>query len=236
MQSFWRRHARKILLGHGTAIALLTTSMMVGTPKAILYFVAPEEKLQVGQTTDLVITLNAKVPINAVGITVVIPPGVEVVGIDAKDSFLDLWTEEAVMSKEGRELRFSGGALERSGISGVHAALTLSVRAKMTGEFEFAFKDTEVRAHDGTGDLVPTELRTFAISVSDTKTTAAPGGQAQTQYTNADFDGKNGVTLADMSILLKHLIGSYDSRFDLNHDGLLSLTDLSVFFSMMPNR
>lgn len=236
MQSFWRRHARKILVGHGTAIALLTTSMMVGTPKAILYFVAPEQEIRVGEALDMTVNLNAKTPINVVGMTLVVPPQVEIVGVSTDDSFIDLWTEDVVINKVGGEIRLSGGTLAKGGVTDIHPVLSFSVRAQEAGEVEFSFKDVEVLAHDGSGETVPTELRAFSrLVVSDPKTTDA-NGQTDEIARSINFDGENGITLTDFSILLKHLLGPYDTRFDLNQDGLLSLPDLSVFFSMMSNR
>lgn len=234
MQIFLRRHARKILIGHGAAIALFTTSMMIGVPKAVLYIAPTPEDLRVGESTTLSINLNAKVPINAIGTTLVIPPEVEVVAMSKEGSFLDLWTEETVLRETVGELRFSGGSLERGGLTGVHSALTLTVRAKTPGEAVFSFKDTEVRAHDGTGDLVPTELRILSITIAENPPEGTLSEVAYaTEAPNADFDRKGGVTIADMSILMMKLFGPYDTHFDLNRDGLLSLADLSVFFSAM---
>lgn len=235
MQSFWRRHAHKILIGHGAVIALLTTSMLVETPHAILYFSPEHEHMLVGESMALSINLNTKKPVNAVGMTLVIPPQMEVVGMNTETSFLDLWTEEAVLNKTGRELRFSGGTLEQGGVTGVHTALTLTVRAKDSGEAVFTLKDAEVRAHDGTGDLVTTELRAFSIDIPDAATSPVRIQEPPIEPAlNADFDGINGITLADMSILLRHLLLPYEVTYDLNRDGFLSLPDLSVFFGMLP--
>lgn len=240
MRAFLRRHAHKILIGHGAAIALLTTSMMVGVPKAILYISPSPEEMRVGESATLSIKLNAMAPINAIGTTLSIPPEVDVVTISKESSFLDLWTEETVLREDVGELRFSGGSLRHGGLTGVHTALTLTVKAVEPGEAVFSFKDTEVHAHDGTGDLVSTELRTLSITIVEasdgvqggTATPSAPDPQEM----NADFDNSGGVTIADMSILLMKLLGPYDARFDISRDGTLSLADLSVFFSVMQKR
>ncbi len=236
MQAFLRRHAHKILIGHGTAIALLTTSMMMGVPKAIMYLAPTPEQMRVGENATLSINLNAQVPVNAIGTTLVIPPEMEVIAISKEGSFLDLWTEETVLREAVGELRFSGGSLARGGLTGVHTALTLTVRAKTPGEAVFSFKDTEVRAHDGTGERITTELRTLSITIVPETPKEEVGVETQRAAPHADFDGKNGVTIADMSILMMKLFGPYDAYFDLNRDGLLSLADLSVFFSAMQDR
>lgn len=237
MYSLLRRHARTILVGHGTVIALLTTSMMVGIPKAVLYISPTQENLRLGESMTLVVNLNAKIPVNAIGVTLVIPPEIEVVAISKEGSFIDLWTEETILRETAGELRFSGGSLERGGLTGVHTALTLTVRAKSPGEAVFSFKDTEVRAHDGIGDLVSTELRTLSISIAEDMPHGTIGETAHaTRAVNADFDGNGAVTIADLSILMLRIFGTYDARFDLNQDGLLSLADLSIFLNALQGR
>lgn len=189
------------------------------------------EDVVVGENIDIDVRLNTKVPVNALGTTITIPEEVEVVGISKEKSFLDLWTEETAIRQEGREIRFSGGTLRTGGLTGMDTALTVTVRAKKPGEAQFSFKDSDVRAHDGTGNLVTTEARTLSISIAEKHAEEAPEQHGTTS--NADFDGKDGVTLVDMSILAMRLLGSYDSKYDLNHDGSLGLADLSIFFSMI---
>jgi hypothetical protein len=237
MQAFLRRHAPTILLGHGTAIALLTTSMMVSVPKAILYITPAPESVVVGDRVTLSIQLNAKVPVNAIGTTLVIPPEVEIVTISKEDSFIDLWTEDLILRQTAGELRFSGGTLDRGGLTEVHTALTLTLEATQPGEAVFSFKDTEVRAHDGTGDLVPTELRTLSLSITEATNEKDPGEtHSIPPPMSADLDKNGSVTLADMSILMMQLFGQYDAQFDLNRDGVLSIADLSVFLLALQGR
>lgn len=239
MKQFIKKHKKKIIAGHGAiVVAILTTTMAAMGTRATLYFVpASESALTVGDTVEIDVNINAAVPINALGTTIDYPEDmIEIIGISKARSFLDLWTEETAIKEDDGILRFSGGTLRKGGLAGIGTALTLTVRAKAPGDATFTFEDAEVHAHNATGDVVPTELRSLSYTITEIGSSGEIGTAAASTAPNADFDGKGGITLVDMSILTMRIFSDYDARYDLNRDGSLNLSDLSIFFTEMQKR
>ena len=220
-------------------VALLAsaTSSLSGDP-AILYF-APYQGgiLHVGETAEVDVNVHARVPINAIGTTITFPEDtLEVVGISKAKSFLDLWTEETSIDEQRGRVHFSGGTLEKGGLTGVGVALTLTVRAKKSGSATLSFLNPQVLAHDGLGDAVETEVRTFSYTILENPpptVTYIDAAKESRSGPTADFDDSGAITLADMSNLAFHLLGGYNAQFDLNQDGRLNLSDLSIFFAQI---
>ena len=239
MKAFVRAHKRKIIAGHGIIVfALLASGAMSLTGKQAVVYFAPEgpEKLQVGETIDIDVNVNASVPINAFGATLSFPQNlIEVVGISKEKSFLDLWTEETAIKEHEGQVHFSGGTLRKGGLTGVATAITITVRAKSAGEAQLQFDETQVLANNGKGEYIESEKRKLDLTIDDPMTadpSANTSGKDQT-FSFADFNGTGTVSLVDMSILTIHLFAPYDGKYDLNKDGILNLSDLSVFFVQM---
>ena len=224
------------------------TSSLSSDPETLYFTAYNGNSLQVGADTNVDININARVPINVVGITVKFPPDMlEVVGFSKKNSFLDLWTEETSIKESAGEVKFSGGTTQSGGLTGVATALTLTVEAKRPGTATLSFEDAQVYASDGTGTLEVSKTRslTFTISasssapiVSATSTaTSTPLVSATTlsapKPLSADFNGDGKVDLTDMTILILHIFAPYDSRYDLNTDGSVNFADLPIFMSKM---
>jgi hypothetical protein len=224
----------------GTDIGSLVasaTSSLIKAP-AVLYFTPYDDEIvQVGDT---------RVPINAIGITVKFPRDtIEVLGFSKEKSFLDLWTEETSIKEEIGEVHFSGGTFVPDGFLGTSTALTLTVRAKKSGEARLTFENTEVFASDGKGENIPNDSHSFTFTVLDTPRdtshgVAGPSGSASGNTTpeqplprSADLNGDGSVTLIDVSILAIRIFGPYDPRFDLDMDGAIGLSDLSILLSKM---
>lgn len=228
-----------ISLRAGDVVSLLAsaTSSLSGDP-AILFF-APyaTDTLRVGDIATIDVSVNARVPVNAIGATIKFPSDtLEVVGISKEKSFLDLWTEETSIREHDGEVHFSGGTLRKGGLTGVGVLLTLTVRAKKVGAAQLSFANSQVLAHNGTGSPVETEARTYTYDVTENSPPAEvfiDANKLQRREPSADFDNSGTITLADMSNLTFHLLSGYDARFDLNEDGRLNLADLSIFFSQV---
>jgi hypothetical protein len=88
--------------------------------------------------------VNARVPINALGITIKYPQDlIEVVGVSKQKSFLDLWTEDTAIREEAGEVHFSGGTTAHGGLLGTSTAITLTIEAKKPGTATISFEDVE---------------------------------------------------------------------------------------------
>jgi hypothetical protein len=229
---------------------LATASDSLSATPATFYFTPySENTLTVGQTADVDININARVPVNAIGVTVKFPPDLlEVVGFSKQKSFLNLWTEDTTIKEAEGELHFSGGTTQKGGLTGTSTTLTITVEAKQAGTATLTFDDAEAYASDGTGASVATRTHsiTFTISTTSSASVAATapspitGGGGSTISApkaptppSADLNGDGTINLSDMSILILHMFGTYDPRYDLNLDGSVNIADLSILMSKM---
>ncbi len=244
-----RRHALPlILLGaiagivlSGNAprlMALLasTTSSLYTTPATIFFSAEKTTDLTVGVSHTVDINVNTRTPINTVGATVRYPTEyVDVVGISKEKSFLDLWTEETAIREDVGEMHFSGGTYRPGGLMGTGTVLTLTLRAKKPGDAVVSFKETALYPSDGSGIALETTHRTLSLSI--TPAPSAAGGTAATPLPLAsaapdpDFNSDGIVSVVDVSILAFKILGAYDARYDLDRNGALGLSDLSVLFT-----
>lgn len=73
------------------ALLASTTASLQTTPATIYLTAEKDTVLNVGATRDIDVNINARTPINTVGITLLYPTDyIEVVGISKEKSFLDL--------------------------------------------------------------------------------------------------------------------------------------------------
>ena len=261
----WLIHTRRAINRHRTLIFLLlvlvvlavklqgesllgllaAASSSISSSSTTAYFTPyDQETLHVGDTAEIDVNINAKVPINALGIIIKFPQdALEIVGISKKRSFLDLWTEETVIKEESGEVHFSGGTTRRGGLEGVGTALTMSVRAKKEGEAKLYFENVSIFAHDGKGTAVKSTNHPFTYEILKKEEMVSPasGGTNNNNVVveltptapSADFNNNGSVTLVDMSILTIRMIAPYNARYDLDMDGNVGLSDLSILMSQM---
>lgn len=235
--------ATVLVLGNTTSLLSLVASSAssLGSHEAVLFFMPEEGKMIAkDQTVRIDIRVNTKVPINAVGATLLYPPEqLEIIGISKEDSFLDLWTEETSIDEKDGEIRFSGGTLASGGHTGLGTVLSLSVRAKTVGRIELLFKDAEVFGHDGRGKTLESEARSFAYISKENNSNLGRAVQQTAQETVprreavTDFNDDGRTSLADLSILAVQLISTYNTHYDIDGDGSVNLKDLSILFTKM---
>ena len=236
------RHKRKILAGHGIVVVTLlaASTLAIDNSDAVLFFTPHgDQELHIGDTIDIDVNITSKVPINAVGTTIKFPPElVSIVGISKANSFLDLWTEDTIIKESEGEMRFSGGTLEKGGLSGTATALTLTLKAENPGEAVIYFENAEVYANDGTGLTVANETRNLSYTIpkpeGDAPNTGIPSlanGAPHSELPSPDLDNSGSVNLVDVSIFVIKMVGTYKPRYDLDGDGSVGLSDLSVLFS-----
>lgn len=232
-----RRHRRKILATHSVIVVTLLASSAVtfNAGQTALYMEASgSTHLAPGETTELSVMLASTVPVNAMSATLAFPPDLlEVVSISKERSFLDLWTEETAIREDVGEVHWSGGTFRKGGITGTSTALTLRVRARRPGNAQVYFKEAQILASDGYGTAVETVDTPFTYEIADAPPTGGGGSSAPAPVVSMDFNGDQRIDIADMSILLMHLVSGYDPRYDLTRDGTISLADLSVLFAKM---
>lgn len=256
-----RARLRRLTFGHGfLALALLAavltltfnrplagllasaTSSLADHPATVFFTPYAEQKFMVGDTFDVDVNVNARTPINALGATIVFPPEtIEILGISKKRSFFDLWTEETVIKEAAGQIHFSGGTTHPGGMIGTGTVITLSIRAKQPGEAQLTVSELQVLAHDGRGTQLDANARTFTYDIEEAPAGAASASPQGSTWApaagpaapSADFDGNGRITLVDVSILTVRLLLPYDTRYDLDTNGSVGLSDLSILFSQM---
>lgn len=241
MKHFVRKHKKKIIAGHGivAVLFLLSTALTLSGDDAVIFFTPyGSEVLPVRETIDVDINVTTKVPVNAIGATITYPKDkIEIVGISKKKSFLDLWTEDTIIRTEAGEVVFSGGTLKPGGILGTATALTLTIRALQTGEATLEFHNTQTLAGDGKGTAVEHKAHPITFTIPDTVISARGGSGTGTSPTlqkpvlAGDFDGNGFVTMTDASILLVRMLMPYETKYDMDADGTVGISDLSILLS-----
>ena len=225
------------------------TDSISATPATFYFTPYGGKTLQIGQDTDVDINLNARVPVNAIGVTIKFPPDMlEVVGFSKQRSFLTLWTEDTTIQEESGQVHFSGGTTAKGGLTGTSTALTLTIAAKQPGTATLTFEDAEAYASDGTGALVVSKTHSITFTIPATSSalvatnTSAPTSAVETGTPtiakaptppSPDLNGDGRVDITDMSIIILHMFGTYDPRYDLNLDGSVNIADLSILMSKM---
>lgn len=224
------------------------TSSITRAPVTLYMTPYDEETLQSfllrpDEVRNINISVNARVPINALGATILFPKdSIEILGFTKEKSFLDLWTEETAINEDSGEIHFSGGTTRVGGMMGTGTIITLHVRGKKSGTSEIFFKDAQVYPNDGSGEMIHTDMHALSFTVPEpiriapVASNAQPNTQiiSQPQKTlppNPDVNEDGKINLLDVSIMFTRLVMPYDPRFDLNSDGAINIADVSVVMS-----
>ena len=179
---------------HGAAFVTLLASSATTTQGATTtVYLAPlgTTTLAVGDTSDVDVNITTKVPINAIGATIAFPTDtLEIVGFSKKDSFIELWTEDASIKEDAGTVHFSGGTTKTGGLRGSATALTITIRAKKASTAELAFTEVEVYPHDGTGRQITSATGSLTYDIS-----AAPAAAGTAAVTSTSTSSGQPATL-----------------------------------------
>jgi len=231
MRKLVRKHKQKIVIGHGIIVVafLLSTALIFDPQQTVLFFSSATTTLAPAQESDIDVQINAFVPVNAVSAVITYPRNlIEVLAVDRSVSSFDLWTHEPSADPEKGVIVISGGTFRKEGLVGTSTVVRLSVRAKGPGEAELNFKDVMAISNDGAGTIVRSAGRPLTYSIVEKQPVVAGGGGGGGA---ADFNGDSRTTITDVSMFLAGLISAYDARYDINTDGMVGLTDLSILLS-----
>lgn len=240
MKHFVRKHKKKIIVGHGiaTVLFLLSTTLLMSEDDAVIFFTpSGSTVLPLRETVDVDVQVTTKIPLNAVGATMIFPmDSLEIVGISKKKSFLDLWTEDIIIRSETGEVVFSGGTLATGGLIGSGTVLTMTLRAKKAGEATLELRNTQALAGDGKGTAIQHVARSLTFTIPEVAISAPNAGGSTENATvltspSEDLDGDGKISMRDASILLVHLLRPYDTKYDLDMNGSVGISDLSIVLS-----
>lgn len=138
-------------------------------------------------------SLEARVDSEGAGInvsqaTITFPKNLlEVVKVDHSDSAFNFWLQEPAFSNDKGEITFLGGAT--NGLTGQSLkVLTITLKAKASGEADLAFTDAAIIASDGSGTNLFSSTKGAKIDIGETR---QPGAPAPAQITRETESAKN---------------------------------------------
>jgi hypothetical protein len=201
---------------------------------ALLYF-APLESDTATTSSEFGVYIDAGKPINVVSGRIVYPK--ELLGVrvrESEDAVIDLWLEAPKVHPELGEIRFAGGTSKQ--LTDIDRALLFYIDTERLapGPIELTITDIQTLERDGRGTPLSATSRSYTLTDTHATTTrsASGSGGSTPVRVQADFTNDGLVTLEDLSILVLHIVGTYEAAYDLNRDGAVSLGDLSTFFTV----
>jgi hypothetical protein len=220
----FEQHRYKIIFSAPIIFLLLfNTAGVVGSGN--IFFFTPEKTIfpMVGENVRISLNVTTKLPINAVGGTIVFPP--EFLAVDTfsrENSIIDLWTEEPNFSNEHGTLHLSGGIIPKDIKEGDHGAiLVTSFRALKAGKVTIGMKDGQLLAANGEGTNIFSGSSVFTLYIRD---------QGKS---SPDVNDDGMLSITDVNTLYLKTFGSYDAHYDLNGDGKVSWADVKMLIELM---
>ncbi len=123
--------------------------------------------ISAGDTVILYVNVNSEgIAINNADATIKFPTDLfDIVSVSKSGSIFSLWVEEPTFSDTSGEITFNGG-IPTPGFNGSSGSVvSISARAKKSGQGEFTFSGAAVRANDGLGTDVLNSQQGKIISI-----------------------------------------------------------------------
>ena len=183
------------------------------------------------------IMVDSKIAVNAFsGQLNYDPKIIKVNEIQYNTSIADLWVEEPWYSNGDGTIKFAGGTTVPGGFTGSGSLLEISFTPIASGEVSLNLNAARIFIHDGFGteanltDSVDALFTVAAILdqaqlVVDTQSKSKITVMPDASFFDLNNDGK--INLSDISIFMLNMLGN-DTRFDFNQDGHVNTTDLSL--------
>lgn len=218
------RHRYKIVVGVPVAILIASSLSFMRSPDDVC--IVPEDTrfVEVGESVTLHVIANTSEPVNVIGADIHIPNDtLKLDEIDREGTIIDLWTQEPHTEDLGETTRisFSGGIVSDTGLLGDAIVLSFSVTPHASGTATVYYEDVEMLAHDGTGRTVSCGHHPVTLTIRDAETPSP------------DVNDDKVVNLFDLGIVSSRLFLAYNSIYDLNQDGRVTLSDLFVVIENM---
>jgi hypothetical protein len=221
-----------------TTLTLFLAPTSTNQAETSIYLTPTTGTYQVGDTFTVTVGVTASLPVNAfTGLLHFDPRVLSVTAIDYNTSIADLWAKAPWYENGDGTIGFTGGTTKPGGFRGHGELLTVTFTAKQSGSADITIHDAQILLHDGQGTeaTIDTSLDTiFTVENSVAPIIASPkrASTLQVQPTLEDTDlSHNGTTdLADISILMLY-ITTQDVRGDVNGDGWVGSSDLSLILS-----
>lgn len=228
------------LIGALATLSLLLVPLTTDQAETSIFLTPNTATYQVGNTFTIAIGVTASLPVNAfTGLLQFDADMLEVTAIDYNTSIADLWATAPWYENGDGTIGFTGGTTMAGGFRGRGELLTVTFTAQQSGTADITIHDAHILLHDGLGTeaTIDTTLDTlFTINDPVAPIIASPDRSSTLQVHPSSNDtdlSRNGSTdLADVSILMLY-VTTQDVRGDLNGDGWVGSSDLSIVLSAL---
>jgi hypothetical protein len=214
------------------SLAILMIASVASTQSAsYIKLVSSESRLLAGDEFSVTVSAYAHVPVNAIDISLSYDEDkVRVVGIDRGQSVITLWTAEPEVANG--QIRLQGGTYRR-GFLEEHQIAVINFEAKQAGLASFLLTESTFLAGDGAGTEVPVAQSSLAKTEVRIATTPSELGELSTEaglsvITDLDNDGE--VTLTDISMFMAGWTNR-DVVYDFSGDGRMGFRDFSILLA-----
>jgi hypothetical protein len=200
-------------------------------------------------TFTVQILTTSEIPVNAFKGTVRFNEEVlDVESIDYNTSLANLWAEAPWYEDGAGTIGFAGGTTQPGGFTGTDTLLTITFKAHTAGNGNLVLKDTLVLMHDGFGTEAPLKnyVDTLFIVAANESPTSAPAIRVThetksvadvlvlSNLPNPDLNNDGRVDLTDISLFLL-LLPTNNLKGDFNNDGKVNTADLSILLQARTN-
>lgn len=210
---------------------LLSTAVLMSSDVSYIKLMPSETAIETGNRFKIDVYANVHVPVSSVDITLEFDPLiVEVVGVDRKQSVLNIWTEDPIV-KDGKVI-LRGGTYKR-GFVGEHLIASISLKGKEIGQSSFSATDIILLTDDEKGTPVAVgkaddSIVNFYIYDENTSLDNIDVNVSLKSVTDIDGDGK--ITLTDAGKFMTAWKNK-EAFYDFNNDGKMTFRDFSILMA-----
>lgn len=224
LKQLFRAHQYKIIIGAPIIfLFLINAGAVMGAGNVFLFKAEKSTFVVIGENVPIHLLVATKVPVNAIGGTVVFPGELlSVESIARNTSIIDLWAEEPSFSNEAGMLHLSGGIVPDDTEQGLEGnVITITFRAHREGKAIISMKDGQLLAADGEGTNVISGSVPLMLYIR-------PAGKP-----SPDVNGDGVLSVSDINSLYLRTFRSYDAKYDFNGDKKVSWPDVMELIMLL---
>lgn len=224
IKEFFRTHQFKFIIGAPIIfLFLINAGAVMGAGNVFLLKTEKSAFVVVGENVPIHLLVTTKVPVNALGGTVLFPPKLlSIESIARSASVVDLWSEEPSFSNETGTLSLSGGVLPEHSENGLAGnVITMTFRAREAGKAVLSVKDGQLLAADGVGTNIISGSAPFSLYIRE-------AGKP-----SPDVNSDGILSVSDVNSLYLRTFRPYDAKYDFNGDKKVGWPDVMELVSLL---
>lgn len=224
MRKHLKKHKYKIVIAVPLIGAFLASANLAVQPINTLALTPQTTPFILsGETISLDLIVDVSDQINVIGSVLTYPKDLlEITKIDYKDSIINIWAQKPVSLPEFGIINFGGGIISDSGgFVGTSTVVNVTFKSTRTGIANIILEGSVLLAHDGTGENILTSKKDSTVYIRE-EGMPTP---------DVNEDGK--ITIADASNIYTHTFLDYNFKYDIDGDGEVSFSDVSMLFSLI---